>query len=256
MKKSTAIILAFMLVSVSAFAQSRVNAKDILKDIDNGKAVNIRGAEIVGDLDLTTIQDKVPDKNNKPSRHSTKVFWYHVRSPLSFTDCTFKGDVIAYFHDDKKNETHNAVFHADVSFQGCEFQGISAFKYSKFHEGADFTKTSYHKEALFKYTNFSTGVSFAGSQFIRDANFKYTEFPHKVDFANVKFRDLANFKYTKFPKGVSFRNAVFQGDSIFKYTKFYEPFDFEGTEFGDSVDFKYTKLEGKSFTKYLLKNIK
>jgi uncharacterized protein YjbI with pentapeptide repeats len=256
MKKYSAIILVFMLISVSAFAQSRVNAKDILKSIDEAKAVNYRGVEIIGDLDLTSIQDKVPDKDNKRSRNSTKVFWYHVRSPLSFVDCTFKDDVIAYFHDDKKNETHNAAFHADVSFQGCEFQGKSAFKYSKFHEGADFTKTTYRKEALFKYTEFSTEVSFADSTFSNDANFKYTKLPRKADFRNVEFYDVANFKYTEFPRGVSFKNAVFKGDSNFKYAKFYEPFDFEGTEFGDSVDFKYTKLDGKSFTLYLLKNKK
>jgi hypothetical protein len=72
----------------------------------------------------------------------------------------------------------------------------------------------------------------------------------------VEFHDLANFKYTKFPRGVSFRDAVFKGNSNFKYAKFYEPFDFDGTEFENSVDFKYTKLEGKSFTRYLLKNKK
>ncbi len=254
MKKTSAIILFFVLLSVSAFAQSRVNANDILKSIDEGKAVNYKGVEIVGDLDLTSIQDKVPDKDNKRSRNSTKVFWSHVRSSLSFVDCTFKDDVIAYFHDEEKNETHNAVFHADVSFQGCEFQGESAFKYSKFYEGADFTKTTYQKEALFKYTEFSTEVSFADSIFSNDANFKYTTFPEKVDFSSVKFNDQANFKYTKFPHGVSFKNAVFEGDSDFKYAKFYEPFDFESTEFGDSVDFKYTKLEGKPFIPYLQKN--
>ena len=253
MKKSVAIFLAFMFLSVSAFAQSRVNAKDILKSIDEGKAVNIKGAEIVGDLDLTSIQDMEPDKNNKRSRNSTKLYRYHVRSPLSLVDCTFKDDVIAYYHDDRKNETHIAIFHDETSFQGSEFQGKSAFKYSKFHEGADFTKTIYHKEALFKYTEFSTEVSFADSRFSNDANFKYTKFPEKVDFGNVEFQDLANFKYTKFPKGVSFKNTVFQGNCNFKFTKFYEPFDFEGTEFEDSVDFKYTKLEGESFTKYLLK---
>jgi len=256
MKKSTAIILAFMFLSISALAQSRVDAKDILKSIDEGKAVSYRGAEIVGDLDLTSIQDKVADKNNERSRNSTKVFWYHVRSPLSFVDCTFKGDVIAYYHDEWKNETRNAVFHDDVSFQGCEFQGQSAFKYSKFYEGADFSKTTYRKEALFKYTKFSTDVSFAGSTFVSDANFKYTEFPRKADFGNAKFQDEANFKYTDFPHGVSFKNSTFQGDANFKYAKFYEPFDFDGTEFEDSVDFKYTKLEGKSFTRYLLKNRK
>jgi hypothetical protein len=256
MRKLFAAILVFILFSVSALAQSRVNAKDILKAIDEGKAVNYRGAEIVGDLDLTTIQDKVPDKNNKRSRNSTKVFWYHVRISLSFANCTFKDDVIAYFHDDKKNETHNAIFHADVSFQGCEFQGMSEFKYSKFHKGADFTQATYHEEALFKYAEFASEVSFANSVFTDDANFKYTTFPKKVDFGNVEFQDHANFKYTKFPRGVSFKNAKFQENADFKYTKFYEPFDFDGTEFGDDVDFKYTKLEGKPFIKYLLKNRK
>lgn len=256
MKKSTAIILALIFLSVSALAQSRVNARDILKSIDEGKAVNYRSVEIVGDLDLTSIQDKVADKDNDRSRNSTKTFWYHVRIPLSFVDCTFQDDVIAYFHDDKKNETHNAVFHEDVKFQGCEFQGKSAFKYSKFHEGADFTNTTYSEEALFKYTEFSTEVSFADSTFFNDANFKYTTFPEKVDFSNVEFHDGANFKYTEFPRGVSFKNAVFKGDSDFKYAEFFEPFDFEGTEFEDSADFKYTKLEGKSFTLYLLKNRK
>jgi len=256
MKKTFAIILAFLLVSSSVFAQSRVDAKDILKSIDDGKAVNIKGAEIVGDLDLTSIQDMEPDKNNKRSRNNTKLFRYHVRSPLNLVDCTFKGDVIAYYHDEKKNETHIAIFHNDTSFQGCDFQGISAFKYSEFHEGADFANTNYSKEALFKYTEFSSEVSFADSTFSNDANFKYTKFPERAVFSNVEFRDLANFKYTKFPKGVSFKNAVFQGDSSFKYAKFFEPFDFEGTEFEDSADFKYTKLEGESFTKYLLKNKK
>jgi uncharacterized protein YjbI with pentapeptide repeats len=245
-----------MFLSISIMAQSRVDAKDVLKSIDEGKAVSYRGAEIVGDLDLTMIQDKEADKNNRRSRHSTNTFWYHVRSPLNFVDCTFKGDVIAYFHDERENETHNAVFHDDVSFEGCEFQGQSAFKYSKFYQGADFTNTTYHKEALFKYTEFSTDVSFADSTFFNDANFKYTKFPRKADFSNVEFQDAAVFKYTKFPYGVSFKNSVFQGDADFKYTKFYEPFDFEGTEFEDSVDFKYTKLEGKSFTRYLLQHRK
>jgi len=256
MKKSAAILFVFVLLSAPALAQSQVAAKDILKSIDEGRSVEYRGVDIVGDLDLTSIQDREPDKENKRSRNSTKVFWYHVRTPLTFVDCTFKGDVIAYFHDDRKNETHNAVFHEEASFQGCTFSKASAFKYSKFYKAADFSTATYRKEALFKYTKFSTEVSFAASTFSDDANFKYTEFPRFVDFKEVEFHDLANFKYTEFPRGVDFKNSVFQGDANFKYTKFSEPFDFEGTEFEDSVDFKYTKLEGKSFTLYLLKNKK
>jgi uncharacterized protein YjbI with pentapeptide repeats len=256
MKKTVTIILAIALLSITAAAQSRVEAKNILKSIDEGKAVDYQDVTIVGDLDLTKLQDMTPDKDNKRSRSSTKTFWYHVRTPLKFVDCTFQDDVIAYYHDDRKNETHNAIFHAETAFTGCDFQGKSAFKYSTFHEEVDFSKTSYRKEALFKYTKFKTEVSFADSTFANDANFKYTEFPRNADFTEVEFQDLANFKYTEFPRGVSFKNAVFQGDANFKYTKFSEPFDFEGTEFEDSADFKYTKLEGKSFTLYLLKNKK
>ncbi|NOR15138.1 MAG: hypothetical protein GQ544_05500, partial [Candidatus Aminicenantes bacterium] len=204
MKKIAVFILTFIFLSSLAIAQSRVDAKDILKSIDEGKAVSYTGVEIVGDLDLTTLQDKEPDKKN---RRSNKTFWYHVRSPLTLVDCTFKGDVIAHYHDDRKNETHNTIFHDDVSFQGCEFHGKSAFKYSKFYEEADFSKTTYRKEALFKYSKFSTEVSFADSTFSHDANFKYTEFPEQVDFSNAEFEDLANFKYTEFPGGVSFKNV-------------------------------------------------
>jgi uncharacterized protein YjbI with pentapeptide repeats len=256
MKKSAAIIFAMMLISASAAAQSRIDAGNILRSIDDGKTVGYRNVEILGDLDLTSIRDMVPDKDDTRSRNSTRVFWYHVRTPLIFVDCTFRGDVIAYRHDDRKNETHNAVFHEDVSFRGCEFRKASAFKYSKFHKGADFSSTTYHEEALFKYTEFSTEVSFAGSVFTDDANFKYTEFTAHADFRDTGFKEPANFKYTEFPGGVSFLNAVFQGDANFKYAEFSEPFDFDGTEFEDSVDFKYTKLEGKSFSLYLLKNRK
>lgn len=253
MKRTTVLILIVLFISVSALAQSRVNAKDIIKSIDEGKDISYSGVVIAGDLDLTTLQDKEPDNKN---RRSNKTFWYHVRVPLNFENCTFEDDVIAYYNDDRKNETHNAVFHESVSFNGCKFQGISAFKYSKFHKGADFSRTSYRKEALFKYAKFTAEISFAGSTFSNDANFKYTKFPEKANFSDVKFHDLANFKYTEFPEGVSFKDTVFAGDANFKYTKFYEPFDFDGAEFEDDVDFKYTKLEGKSFTTYLLKNRK
>jgi uncharacterized protein YjbI with pentapeptide repeats len=257
MRKSVVLCLAFILIPAVASAQSRVNAGDILKDIDAGKAIEYRNVEITGNLDLTTIQarevDEKSERERRRNRGSTLTYWYHVRSPLTFIDCTFNGDVIAYRHEDRKNETHNAVFHEDVSFTGCRFTGASAFKYSEFHGSADFKKTSYSEEALFKYTEFSSDVSFAGSRFDEYANFKYTEFPGTADFSDANFRSEADFKYAEFPEGVSFANTNFRRLANFKYTKFYEPFDFDGTNFEGSTDFKYTKLEGKSFTTYLLK---
>jgi len=240
-----------------SFAKSQVKASTIIDQINSGKAVQYKNAEIVGNLDFTSIKDVTVDEKSKAHRllgkGSTLVYLYHVRSPVSFTNCVFKGDVLAYVHDDNENETHNAIFYKDVDFQDCDFQGKSAFKYVKFKTKADFKNTQYSDEALFKYTKFSTDVSFSNSYFNRDANFKYTDFPESADFAKTTFRRLANFKYAEFPEGVTFEDSVFKGEALFKYTKFHEPVNFDGTVFDGDVNFKYTKIDGKSFTTYLLK---
>jgi len=272
-------IAALLLLPTWSLAKSQIKASTIIDQINAGKAVQYKNAEIVGNLDFTSIKDVTVDKKSKASRligkGSTLVYIYHVRSPLSFINCVFKGDVLAYIHDDHENETHNAMFYKDVDFQGCDFQGKSAFKYSKFETKANFKNTQYSDEALFKYTKFSsdvsfsnssfnkvanfkytkfsTDISFSNSSFSKEANFKYTKFPESVNFDKATFQRLANFKYTKFPEGVNFKDAQFKGDADFKYTKFSEPLNFDGVVFDDDVNFKYTKIDGKSFTTYLLK---
>lgn len=262
MKKHVPILLVFVLFAAPAFAQSFINAKDILKSLNEGKAIEYTGVEIIGNLDLTSIQDFGSSGFGKDA-------WHHVRSPLIFKDCIFTGDVIAYRNSSWGWAAHNVAFHENVSFHGCEFRGKSAFKYSKFYRMADFRKATYRKEALFKYADFfaqaifsgsnfsnganfkyaefSTEVSFAASTFSNKADFKYTDFSGFVDFTRAKFHQSADFKYTEFPRGVCYRDCVFHGDANFKYTKFFEPFDFDGIAFENSADFKYAKLEGNHF---------
>lgn len=272
-------IATLLLLPTLSFAKSRIKASTIIDQINAGKAVQYKNAEIVGNLDFTSIKDVTVDEKSKAgrlfSKGSTLVYWYHVRSPVSFTNCVFTGNVLAYVHDEDENETHNTIFYKDVDFQGCNFQGKSAFKYVKFKTKANFKNTQYSDEALFKYTKFSTDtsfsnsrfndaanfkytkfsadVSFSNSHFSREANFKYTKFPSAVNFDKATFKRLANFKYTKFPEGVSFKDAQFIGNADFKYTKFSEPVNFDGVVFDDDVNFKYTKIDGKSFTTYLVK---
>lgn len=253
MQKAAILIAVMLTVPLVSLAQDRVQAEDIIDLIDAGKTVRYENAVIVGDLDFRSIEDVTANKPLRRSRWSTQAYSCHVRSELSFVNCTFKGDVLAYVHFDRKNETYNAVFYEDVNFDGCEFEEASAFKYAKFKKDANFENTVYNEEAYFKYTRFSSEVSFADSVFYDCANFKYTKFPEGVDFQRAVFHDDANFKYTKFPEGVNFEDAEFQRLANFKYTKFHEPLSFEGVEFGGDTDFKYTKIDGRSFTSYLLK---
>lgn len=252
MKKLQMLMIFLFLIGTGlVFGIDRVNADRIIDQINNGKDVYYKDAEIIGDLDLTSIDEITQDNPKKRSRWSTKVYSCHVKTSLSFINCVFQGKVLGYVHYNRKNKTYNAVFYKDVDFQGCEFKDDSAFKYAKFQKKANFKNTKYHKEALFKYTKFSTPVSFSNAGFFGSANFKYTPFPQIVDFDNAVFHRYANFKYTKFPSGVSFKNTKFKRDANFKYVKFKKPVNFDGIVFEDDVNLKYTKIEGKSFKRYL-----
>ena len=246
MKKCMIICVGVLLITGTILSKTRINAEDIINMIDSGKSVPLEEAEIIGKLDFTKLKDKELE-TPRHNRNSTEVYIYHVRTPLSFINCTFQDDVIAYYHDEWKNETHYAFFHEDTFFKGCEFQGESAFKYSKFYKKADFSKTRYHREALFKYAKFSTEAPFKGSIFQKRANFKYTEFKEKGNFENCEFFNDADFKYTKFKEGVSFKAAEFQDLANFKYTKFSRFADFEDVSFYGDTSFKYTELNGRRF---------
>ena len=249
MKKIVLIALVFLLIPALCFSQNSIKAKEIIQQINDGESVNYKNVEIEGDLDFS----KVDYATEKHSRGSTAVYTYHIKVPVNFKNCVFKGSVLGYIHDDWGNETHNARFHEDVSFEGCEFEEESAFKYVVFEKDASFENTKFHEEALFKYTEFSSPAKFSGSHFNADANFKYTKFPEEVSFDDVVFKRYSNFKYTKFNDRVSFKNTEFNRDADFKYTKFRDDADFDGAEFRDDVDFKYAKVNGKSLTLHLLK---
>ena len=176
-------IATLLLLPILSFAKSQVKASTIIDQINAGKAVQYKNADIVGNLDFTSIKDVTVDEKSKANRllskGSTLVYLYHVRSPVSFTSCVFTGDVLAYVHDDDENETHNAIFYKDVDFQGCDFQGKSAFKYVKFKTKANFKNTQYSEEANFKYAKFPEGVNFKDVQFKGNADFKYTKIDGK-----------------------------------------------------------------------------
>jgi hypothetical protein len=129
--------------------------EDIIDLINAGQDVSYKNSVIVGDLDFRTLDDVTADKPLRKlriGRFSSQSYTSHVRSSLSFIDCTFTGDVLAYVHIDKKNETYNAVFYEDVNFQGCAFEEASAFKYTKISEPLNLDGVEFEGDSDFKYT--------------------------------------------------------------------------------------------------------
>ncbi|MEO9869210.1 pentapeptide repeat-containing protein [Ekhidna sp.] len=234
-KLRIAMLLLFGIFVIRGFAQTSVSASQIMEDIREGKSISYENATIVGELDFTYMAEKMPDLPRKSkwwNNGGSNTVEESIGVNVSFKNCTFEEDVLAYIHDERSGYTFTADFDKDVIFQNCNFQRNSMFKYSDFDGKADFS----------------------GSEFQRETTFKYAEFDEKADFSEVKFEDDATFKYAEFDEGASFKNATFKESWNIKYMKARGDFDIAGLDVRDDVDAKYTKINGQSFTSYLIEN--
>ncbi|PTM11068.1 MAG: hypothetical protein DA407_02445 [Bacteroidetes bacterium] len=234
-KKRTVLsfILFAFLCSTNAIAQQTVKASDIMRDIKMGKTVAYDNVTITGTLDMTSMNEKLPDLPKKRSwwkNGGSNSVEEQIEGTISFTNCTFEDNVYAYYHDEDSEYTFVANFENDVRFANCTFKG----------------------EALFKYSDFERNADFRGSTFNDRTTFKYAKFDEKVSFANTIFDEDAIFKYTEFRSGVSFNKATFNDDLDIKYTKVKGEFDISNMTVSNDIDSKYTKINGKGFNKYVL----
>ena len=227
------IIVFIGLFSVRAFAQNTISANDIMNDIKDGKSISYENVIIEGILDFTYMEKKLPDlpvKSKWWNNGGTNTVNESIGVTISFINCIFEDDVLAYFHQERSGYTFTADFDKDVQFRNCEF----------------------NRNAMFKYSEFDRMADFEGSKFKRQSTFKYAEFDEKANFTNTRFDDDAIFKYAEFDEGVSFVNAVFKESLNIKYMDARGDFDIEGLKVRDDIDAKYTKVNGRSFSTYLL----
>ncbi|MEQ9403453.1 MAG: pentapeptide repeat-containing protein [Cyclobacteriaceae bacterium] len=216
----------------AALAQQIVDARQIMKDINSGKDISYENVTIEGDLDFTYMDYKIDDlpRRSKWWNNGNNEVDETIEVKISFVNCTFTDDVLAYIHDDPTGYTFTADFEREVTFKNCEFK----------------------RKAMFKYSEFDEEVDFSGSKFRRESTFKYAEFDESASFANTTFNDDAIFKYSDFERGVSFENAIFEESLNIKYLEVRGDFNINKMKVDDDIDAKYTSINGRSFSSYLL----
>ncbi len=243
-----------ILILFSTHAQQKVNADDIMNDLKQGKSISYNGTIIVGVLDFTFMDEKLPELDRKFS-------WWRsggdnsinevIDSKISFVNCTFQDNVIAYYHDDRTEYTFTADFERSVSFVNCTFRENAMFKYSEFEREVSFKGSDFQEASTFKYAEFEDDADFSSTIFDEEATFKYAKFNNLADFSNTSFDKDATFKYSNFRDGVSFNNAKFNRSLNFKYTKVNGIFDIDKMNVRDDIDSKYTSINGRSFSRYV-----
>ncbi|MDG2194646.1 MAG: pentapeptide repeat-containing protein [Polaribacter sp.] len=252
-QKIVLLTLFVFCLSFVTTAQKRVDAEVILKAVKSGKTISYKNATIVGVLDFTFMDEAL---NNLPKRkkwrnyNNTNKVEKQIESSISFINCTFEDDVLAYIPDEHSGYTFTANFEEGAIFKNCTFKEKAMFKYSTFERDASFEDTTFNGDSTFKYAKFKKDSSFKNTSFEESSTFKYTKFNRNVSFANAVFKETATFKYAKFNDGVSFNNANFEEDLNLKYTKVSGDFDIKGMHVSYSINTKYTKINGKSFSFY------
>lgn len=255
MKNITTLLL--VILCTTAFAQKTVYASDIINDVKAGKSIKIQNATVEGVLDFTFMDEalpKLPKRRKWWNNGGSNTVEKQIKNSISFINCTFKDNVLAYIPDENSGYTFVANFEDQVIFKDCTFKRKSMFKYSDFKDSADFSGTKFMDDSTFKYAEFNKDISFENTFFDEPATFKYAEFNRFVSFANATFKETAVFKYTDFGDGVSFNNVQFEEDLDIKYVKVSGKFDITNMDVGYTIDSKYASINGKSFNKYLLKN--
>ncbi|WP_028892583.1 pentapeptide repeat-containing protein [Tenacibaculum sp. 47A_GOM-205m] len=254
--KNIATLIVLLFCFSTTFAQKTINASEIIEDVKNGKAVTISNATIKGTLDFTFMEEalpKLPTRKTWWNNGGTNTIEKQISNKVSFINCVFEDDVLAYIPDEKSGYTFVANFEDLVIFKNCTFEQKAMFKYSDFEKNTDFSGSKFKGDSTFKYAKFNRDISFKNTLFEEPSTFKYANFKRFVSFENSVFNESAIFKYTDFKDGVSFRNVKFEEDLNIKYTKVSGEFDITGMEVAFDIDSKYTKINGKSFNKYLLK---
>ncbi|MDB5242966.1 MAG: hypothetical protein JWP57_3591 [Spirosoma sp.] len=250
----TSLLLTFIAV-VPTLAQKTINASDIINRINRNESISYQNVTITGDLDLTSLANRREVREGSWTGNSEQ-FLSVVNVPLSFRNCVFTGNVLAYRNEQQEerrllktdNKVYNTDFTETVTLENCTFEKDAAFKYSTFRQRAIFTGNTFQKDAVFKYTKFGSAADFSKSTFQAYADFKYTHFNESSAFDNVTFERYADFKYTKFDERTDFGQARFSNIADFKYTHFPRGTRFDNVRFDGSTDFKYTTLDGRKFS--------
>ena len=203
-------------------AKKSFSSNKIIKEMSQGKNVFYKDKTFDNKLDFTSLKNAYCDSENS-LRHE-------VNSSLTFVNCVFKSDIIAFLQDEKKMR-HFVTFHKNITFLNCRFEGEVNFRNTKVNGLVNFNGCEFDKKASFENT-------FCGDM----AMFQKCIFYDELRFQNAIFSHNCNFMDTQFEGVSSFQQAIFRQDAQFGVTKFLKYADFSGITANANLFFNYAEF--------------
>jgi len=242
MKKSVLLLLLSMLIISGCKADTLpevnngISPDDIIKTIDKGKAVEISGKIITGDLDFTRTKSKVT--------FSSSHLITAIEVPVTFIDCIFMGRVTTNNTSDKAAVTTH--FKSTLTFEACDFRANAEFDNMIVDGMANFTGAIFREKALFN------NVTFKGRQtyftaFTSEKFFSMQEsfIGGAIDFFKGKTSGKLTFQSSDFVGNARFSDLDCNGKCELSLTNFKSDAYFTYANFGNDFRMANTTVWGK-----------
>lgn len=225
-----------------------ISADKILKQIRQGKNVNVYNKTITGKLDFTELS---------LSGKKLDVSAVYIPVEVCFRNCVFEDSVLTFSSNDELKKDLLTVFERNVIFQECEFRQALVMPQTCFRGRFDFDICKVEGESDFSGCSFRDGVSFRQSNFGGDSYFVSCNFFGRSNFMKVLFKNSAVFQYVRFHDAAMFADSHFYGgvDMSRLYAGAY--IDFSNAKFSGNVLMAYSqylcdlRLVSCSFSKRL-----
>ncbi len=235
--------------------------EEFLKAMGNGKDIDIKYAEIKGDINFTNAEffqhhsfDEAEKELNEDSvSHLNSIIQSYgkqdiviINGKIKIVNSIINGDigilsgkrkVVCFFK--KQVYFENTNFNSEANFSYAKFGSDADFSYADFGSEADFTVADFGSDADFFEAEFGSEANFSHAKFGSDANFSGAKFGSEVDFRGADFGSDADFVGADFGSDADFRGADFGSEAAFISADFGSDADFSNADFGSDANFYY-----------------
>lgn len=229
------IYLIFILLATTCSSTSG-SQNDIDELLKSAKDIYFENQTFDAIFDLTEIMQA-----NKISNVTSQIT---INSSITFINCTFKGDLLAYSAKEDGTVVLS-IFTNNVSFIGCTFEKTVSFRASSIMGRANFSNSFFNEKVSFEECTFFQKANFSDCVFHNDARFQNSFFMQNVNFSRAEFEHTAYFQSATFNSEAQFSVSKFIGYADFSLISCRQNFFANYAEFADRAIFNNSYFYGR-----------
>ena len=229
-------------------AAQAIRAEDVVAALKAGKAVDIAGAMIAGDVLFDGLPPvKAGTVSGAPSilqerlRAQPAAEIRRIAGPIMITQSVVRGFIGTQLKDGY------VIVEGPVTMTGTTFERAADFSRTAFLGPADFSESVFLSQAFFVQAVFSQAARFEKTAFGPHSRFHRAVFGGPVTFLRAGFNGLAEFLEVTFEQEASFSRAYFQMGTGFSGSRFRGILDFSEALFEREAFFTFTEFEQDAY---------